>query len=207
MSVAKSIRSSSDLVEISVKMTREEEIAKVRTAPPTPPRSGCSTFCCLARRPGSSTETAQPRDNDTRQRFRKMLRERRARRPRDRDRGARLAGRGGDHGAPRHGGNEQQLQGMFQSLGGGKHPFAQAQGQGSPEASGRGGSGKLVNEEELKVRASENAEQNGIVFIDEIDKIARRQETVPAPTCRAKACSATCCRWSRAAPSTPSTAR
>ena len=36
---------------------------------------------------------------------------------------------------------------------------------------------KLINEEELKARALTNAEQNGIVFIDEIDKITRRQET------------------------------
>ena len=35
---------------------------------------------------------------------------------------------------------------------------------------------KLVNEEEIKAQAVENAEQNGIVFIDEIDKIVRRSE-------------------------------
>ncbi len=37
--------------------------------------------------------------------------------------------------------------------------------------------GKLVNEEEIKTQAISNAEQNGIVFIDEIDKVATRQET------------------------------
>ena len=36
---------------------------------------------------------------------------------------------------------------------------------------------KLVNEEETKTRALSNLEQNGIVFIDEIDKVATRQET------------------------------
>src|SRR5277367_323340 len=43
---------------------------------------------------------------------------------------------------------------------------------------------KMINEEELKLRAVENAEQNGIVFIDEIDKIARRQETMGADVSR-----------------------
>ena len=43
---------------------------------------------------------------------------------------------------------------------------------------------KMINEEELKLRAVENAEQNGIVFIDEIDKIARRQETAGADVSR-----------------------
>ena len=44
--------------------------------------------------------------------------------------------------------------------------------------------GKLINEEELKARALTNAEQNGIVFIDEIDKITRRQETIGADVSR-----------------------
>src|SRR5262245_2994105 len=43
---------------------------------------------------------------------------------------------------------------------------------------------KLVNEDELKLTALANAEQNGIVFIDEIDKIARRQETSGADVSR-----------------------
>ncbi len=43
---------------------------------------------------------------------------------------------------------------------------------------------KLVNEEELKARAITNAEQNGIVFIDEIDKVTRRQETIGADVSR-----------------------
>lgn len=36
--------------------------------------------------------------------------------------------------------------------------------------------GKLVNEEDIKLRAIESVEQNGIVFIDELDKVAKRQE-------------------------------
>jgi ATP-dependent HslUV protease ATP-binding subunit HslU len=43
---------------------------------------------------------------------------------------------------------------------------------------------RMVNEEELKTRAVANAEQNGIVFIDEIDKICRRAETVGADVSR-----------------------
>src|SRR5207253_545764 len=44
--------------------------------------------------------------------------------------------------------------------------------------------GKLINEDELKIRALANAEQNGIVFIDEIDKVTRRQETLGADVSR-----------------------
>ncbi len=43
---------------------------------------------------------------------------------------------------------------------------------------------KLINEEELKVQALRNAEQNGIVFLDEIDKIARRQDVQGADVSR-----------------------
>src|SRR5205085_10245851 len=43
---------------------------------------------------------------------------------------------------------------------------------------------KLINEDELKIKALANAEQNGIVFIDEIDKVTRRQETIGADVSR-----------------------
>lgn len=69
-----------------------------------------------------------------------------------------------------------QLRGMFQSLQGGKTQtrklaVAQARPMLVEEEAG-----KLVNDEEIKASAIANAEQNGIVFIDEIDKIAQRGE-------------------------------
>jgi len=70
----------------------------------------------------------------------------------------------------------QQLQGMFQNLGGGqtrkrKLPIREAMKHLVEEEAA-----KLINDEELKAQALENIEQNGIVFIDEIDKVARGGE-------------------------------
>ena len=69
-----------------------------------------------------------------------------------------------------------QLHGMFQSLSGSrtqkrKLSVAQARPLLIEEEAG-----KLVNDEEIKQKAIENCEQNGIVFIDEIDKVAQRGE-------------------------------
>jgi ATP-dependent HslUV protease ATP-binding subunit HslU len=78
----------------------------------------------------------------------------------------------------------QQLQGMFQSLGGGRTRSRKLKIKDALKLLVDEEASKIINEEELKVRAVENAEQNGIVFIDEIDKIARRQETVGADVSR-----------------------
>ena len=69
-----------------------------------------------------------------------------------------------------------QLHGMFQSLSGSrtqkrKLRIAQARPLLIEEEAG-----KLVNDEEIKSHALNNCEQNGIVFIDEIDKVAQRGE-------------------------------
>ena len=55
---------------------------------------------------------------------------------------------------------------------------------------------KLLDNEQLTKDAVAHAEQNGIVFLDEIDKICARtaKAASAAATCRARACSATCCR-------------
>jgi ATP-dependent HslUV protease ATP-binding subunit HslU len=71
----------------------------------------------------------------------------------------------------------QQLQGMFSSLGGDRTRTRKLKVREAFKLLTEEEAAKLVNEEELKVQALGNAEQNGIVFIDEIDKIARRQET------------------------------
>jgi len=70
-----------------------------------------------------------------------------------------------------------QLQSMFQNLSGGrkktrKLPIRQAFKLLTDEEAAR-----LVNEEEIKEQAVRNVEQNGIVFLDEMDKIAKRGET------------------------------
>ncbi len=70
----------------------------------------------------------------------------------------------------------QQLQQMFANIGGGKTQkrkmtIASARPQLIEEEAA-----KLVNEDEIRAAAIESAEQNGIVFIDEIDKVAQRSE-------------------------------
>ena len=69
-------------------------------------------------------------------------------------------------------------------------------------------SDKLLDQEKVTREAITAVEQNGIVFLDEIDKICGRSEhRIGADVSAAKACSATSCRSSRAPRSRPSTAR
>ncbi|MCW5574646.1 MAG: ATP-dependent protease ATPase subunit HslU [Burkholderiales bacterium] len=77
-----------------------------------------------------------------------------------------------------------QLQGMFQNLGAGRRrtrklKIAEAMKQLIDEEAA-----KRVNDEELKIAAVANVEQNGIVFIDEIDKVASRSEMSGADVSR-----------------------
>ena len=172
-----------DLVEISVKMTREEEVAKVRHRAADAAEERILDVL-LPRAQSGYTEDRAPRDNDTRQRFRKMLREG-ALDDREVEIEVRAMPVGVEIMAP-PGMEEmtQQLQGMFQSLGGGRTRSRKLKIKDALKLLVDEEASKIINEEELKVRAVENAEQNGIVFIDEIDKIARRQETVGADVSR-----------------------
>ena len=178
-----------DLVEISVKMTREEEMSKVRHRAADAaedrvldillPRASQVGF---TGEPGSKEPGAK--DNDTRQRFRKMLREGQLD-DREIEIEVRAMPLGVEIMAP-PGMEEmtQQLQGMFQNLGGGRTRPRKVKIKEALKLLVDEEAGKMINEEELKLRAVENAEQNGIVFIDEIDKIARRQETAGADVSR-----------------------
>ncbi|HWJ07464.1 MAG TPA: ATP-dependent protease ATPase subunit HslU [Steroidobacteraceae bacterium] len=177
-----------DLVDIAVKMTREQEMDKVRHRAMDAAEE--RILDGLLPRPRSTDPTVgfglrqeesapPPRDNDTRQRFRKMLREGQLD-EREIEIELRAVPPNVEIMAP-PGMEElsQQLQGMFSSLGGGgrtrsrRLKVSEAFKLLTEEEAA-----KLVNEEELKTQALRNAEQNGIVFIDEIDKIARRQDTV-----------------------------
>lgn len=132
----------------------------------------------------STDEPVQPRDAETRQKFRKMLREG-ALDERDIEIELRGPALGVDIMAP-PGMEEmqQQLQQMFQNLGAGKARTKKMKVREALRLLVEEEAAKLLNEEELRARALRNAEQNGIVFIDEIDKVCRRQDTYGADVSR-----------------------
>ncbi len=172
-----------DLVEIAVKTTREREIARVRHRAADAAEERLLDALLPSSRTDGSTDSS-PRDPETRQRLRKMLREH-ALDDREVEIEVRTPTTGVEIMAP-PGMEEmtQQLQSMFQNLGGGR---ARQRKLKIPEALKlltEEEAGKMIDEEELKTLAVESAEQNGIVFIDEIDKIARRQETSGADVSR-----------------------
>ncbi len=170
-----------DLIDISVKMTRELEMEKVRhrAADAAEERA----LDALLPRPRSDTDDA-PRDGDTRQRLRKMLREGQLD-ERDIEIEVRAVPVGVEIMAP-PGMEEmtQQLQSMFQNLGSSRTRVRKLKVREAMKLLVDEEAARMINEDELKLRAVENAEQNGIVFIDEIDKIARRQETAGADVSR-----------------------
>jgi ATP-dependent HslUV protease ATP-binding subunit HslU len=69
-----------------------------------------------------------------------------------------------------------QLQGLFQNLGSGRTKRRKLRIRDAKKLLRDEEAAKRVNEEDLKIRAIERVEQNGIVFLDEIDKVTRRAE-------------------------------
>ncbi|WP_129641330.1 ATP-dependent protease ATPase subunit HslU [Peristeroidobacter agariperforans] len=175
-----------DLMDVAVKMTREEEMEKVRHRAMDAAEE--RVLDALLPRPKSLGFTAEPepnpRDGDTRQKFRKMLREGQLD-DREIEIEVRALPVGVEIMAPA--GMEDltnQLQSMFSNLGGARTKTRKVKVREAFKLLTDEEAAKMVNEEELKMRALQNAEQNGIVFIDEIDKIARRQETHGADVSR-----------------------
>jgi ATP-dependent HslUV protease ATP-binding subunit HslU len=70
----------------------------------------------------------------------------------------------------------QQLQGMFQNIGGGRKRVRKMKIKDALKALAEEEASRLINDEEVKTGALRNVEQNGIVFLDEIDKIAARSD-------------------------------
>ncbi|HKZ74523.1 MAG TPA: ATP-dependent protease ATPase subunit HslU [Steroidobacteraceae bacterium] len=175
-----------ELADVAVKMTREQEMEKVRErAAEAAEERVLDSLLPKPRMMGFSTdEPMQPRDAETRQKFRKMLREKQLD-DRDIEIELRSMPMGVEIMAP-PGMEEmqQQLQSMFQNLGGNRTKTRKVKVTEALKLLTEEEAGKLINEEELKAVAVRNAEQNGIVFIDEIDKVTRRQETLGADVSR-----------------------
>ena len=170
-----------DLVETAVKQRREQEITKVeqRAADASEERILDALLT-----PARGSETEAERDSTTRQVFRKKLREGSLD---DKEIEIELSQitAGVEIMAPP--GMEEmtsQLQNMFSNMNKGekatrKITVAEAMKQLKDEEAS-----KLINEEDIKASAVEAAEQNGIVFLDEIDKVCRRGEAGGADVSR-----------------------
>jgi len=165
-----------DLIEVAVKLTREEETNRVRHRAVDAAEDRLLDVLLPRPRSIGFAEDGAPRDADTRQKLRKQLREG-ALEEREVEVELKALPSGVEIMAP-PGMEEmtQQLQGLFQTLGGSRTRTRRVKLHEARRLLEEEEAAKLLNEEELRARAILNAEQNGIVFIDEIDKIASRQE-------------------------------
>ena len=159
-----------DLVDMAVKLTREEEMDKVR------PRAedAAEEHVLDLLLPPARGNDGDRNEGVARQRFRKMLREGDLD---DKEVEIELSSTvaGVEIFAPP--GMEDmtsQLQGMFQSLGGQKKKSRKVRVREALRLLEEEEASKLINDDEIKLNALERVEENGIVFIDEIDKIVSR---------------------------------
>ncbi|MDE2344922.1 MAG: ATP-dependent protease ATPase subunit HslU, partial [Gammaproteobacteria bacterium] len=165
-----------DLAEAAVKMEREqakhhvqaraEEAAEERILDALLPRK---------QHIGFANEPLPADESDTRQKFRKLLREGGLE---EREIEVELVVNVGVEIMAPPGMEEmtQQLQGLFQNMGGQRKRTRKVKVREARKLLEDEEAGRMVNEDEIKLAALENMEQNGIVFIDEIDKVARRGE-------------------------------
>ena len=161
-----------DLAEIAVKQTREWEIRKLRARA----EDAAEDRILDVLLPQARSNDA-PVDNTARQVFRKKLREGQLD---DKEIEIDLADSRPQLEIMGPQGMEEmaeQLRGMFSQMGQERRHTRKIKIGEALKLLTDEEAGKMVNEEDIKTRAIANAEQNGIVFIDEIDKVATRQET------------------------------
>ena len=176
-----------DLMDVAVKMIREDAMSKVRhrAEDAAEERVLDALLPPATHGVGFTAETdSQSQDGDTRQKFRKMLREGKLD-DKEIEIEIQAIPVGVEIMAPP--GMEEmtsQLQGMFQNLGGNRSRTRKLKVRDALKQLTDEEAAKMVDEEELKTQALEAVEQHGIVFLDELDKVARRSETQGADVSR-----------------------
>ena len=174
-----------DLADVAVKQTRESEMKKVRArAEDAAEERVLDVLLPPARDFGLNAAAADMQENPTRQKFRKKLREGELD---DREIEIEVAQAAAQMEVLAPPGMEEltsQLQGMFANLGQTRKKARKLKVKQALKVLADEEAEKLINDDELKTRAVRNLEQNGIVFIDEIDKIASRSEMQGADVSR-----------------------
>ncbi len=173
-----------DLAEIAVKQTRESESAKVRMRAEDAAEDRILDVLLPPARLADGAAAAPDSGNTTRQAFRKKLREHALD---DKEIEIDLAETRTPLEIMGPAGMEEmteQLRGMFGQIGQGKRKTRKLKIAEALRLLIDEEAAKLVNEDEIRAQAIHNAEQNGIVFIDEIDKVATRTEAQGADVSR-----------------------
>jgi ATP-dependent HslUV protease ATP-binding subunit HslU len=166
-----------DLVEISVKQTREQAVKRVRAR-----AQDAAEDRILDVLVGFKGEEEE--ESATRQKFRKRLREGELD---DKEIDIEVSAAQAQMEILAPPGMEEltsQIQGMLSNLGSGRRKLRRMKIREATQLIVEEEAGRLVNDDELKTRAVANAEQNGIVFLDEIDKITSRSEMQGADVSR-----------------------
>ena len=178
-----------DLAETAIKDAREAAMRVMRDRALDAAEDRVLDVLLPAARSLSSTAAAggdaeEARDGATRQKFRKKLREGELD---DKEIEIELAAVSAQMEIFAPPGMEdltQQIQGMFQNLGGNKRRTRKLKIKDALKALADEEAARLINDDEVKAQALLNVEQNGIVFLDEIDKIATRSEMQGADVSR-----------------------
>ncbi len=176
-----------DLVEISVKQTREQAMRKVKVrAEDAAEERILDALLPPARTPDTAVPAVaeNAETSATRQKFRKKLREGELD---DKEIEIEVAASAAQMEILAPPGMEEltsQIQGMFQNMSGSRKKTRKLKIREALKLAAEEEAARMINDEDLKTHALANAEQNGIVFIDEIDKIASRSEMSGADVSR-----------------------
>ncbi|UUY09097.1 HslU--HslV peptidase ATPase subunit [Pseudomonas sp. J452] len=163
-----------DLADAAIKLLREQEIVRVQHRAEDAAEERILDALLPPARTGFNEDPAPSQDSNTRQLFRKRLREGQLD---DKEIDIEVAEQAAGVEIMTPPGMEEmtnQLQSLFANLGKGKKKSRKLKVKEALKLVRDEEAARLVNEEELKAKALEAVEQNGIVFIDEIDKVAKR---------------------------------
>ena len=166
-----------DLIEIGIKQMREKETLRVKHLAEDSAEERVLDALLPPARTLDINEANDPSESTTRQKFRKKLREGELDDKEIEIDISQMAAQMEILAPPGMEDLTSQIQGMFQNIGANKTKKRKLKIKDALKILVDEEAGKLINDEEIKTAAISNAEQNGIVFLDEIDKISGRQES------------------------------